>query len=707
MSLDALDPLALMPRSRGERCDRLEALQRLERERLFAMALAVRGIARAWDTGVIGGAPGAAPFEREVLGLIGIQEGLASERVKEAEAGVQEALDQLRASDEAAAGKLLPIDEITADFGLSKLGRIVLMLVAAPQIWGEVEHLYRILGNDPERTAIDEDLLRRLLGPRINPHDVAREVSAGEPLRRSGLIRTRGTGAAPFLGFVVDPLVLIRLRSESLDDDPERILTVVGASKPLAALRVDPAVAARLVVATGRLPVSPLRLVVRGRPGSGRRTLLAALAAAANRRLALINAARLGDRDGAAAAVGRQLERCRLAGWLPCVEGLEHLDAEDRIGFDRLRAVLAAFPAPLTLRLDHEGRPPLEPGHALIDLPPLSESERLEVWRTELGARRLDADAAAAAARWRIGPGTIHRVVEEVAATANPMTDSAVTIDAAVSQHLERRLGEVGTRVRDLPRLADMVLPGDILDSLTEFLSRMRHHRLVFEQWGMNKVATTGRGLTALFEGRPGTGKTMVAGALARELGLDLYRVDLSRIMSKWIGETERNLATVFATAEESHAIILFDEADSLFTKRTEVKSSNDRFANLEVNYLLARLDSFVGVAILTTNFGTAIDPAFKRRLAFRVIFPVPDEDLREQLWRAHLPPEMPTANDLNLAELARRYELTGGSVRNCVLRAAFLAAAEDKVLAQDHLLRAIRLEYRSAGKLSEGGPLD
>jgi SpoVK/Ycf46/Vps4 family AAA+-type ATPase len=222
----------------------------------------------------------------------------------------------------------------------------------------------------------------------------------------------------------------------------------------------------------------------------------------------------------------------------------------------------------------------------------------------------------------------------------------------------------------------------------------------------MGKVASTGRGITALFQGPPGTGKTMVAGALASELGIELYRVDLSRVMSKWIGETERNLGAVFSAAEESQAIILFDEADSLFGKRTEVRSSNDRFANLEVNYLLQRLDSFYGIAILTTNLGTSIDPAFKRRLAFRVHFPIPDEEQREQLWRAHLPPTLPAAG-LDLADLARRYPLTGGSVRNCVMRAAFLAAGEGATLSQEHLLRAVRLEYRAAGKLSESGPLE
>ncbi|MEZ4367205.1 MAG: ATP-binding protein [Kofleriaceae bacterium] len=276
-----------------------------------------------------------------------------------------------------------------------------------------------------------------------------------------------------------------------------------------------------------------------------------------------------------------------------------------------------------------------------------------------------------------------------------------------MSQHLAQRLGDVAERIRELPRLEDIILPGDIADSLVEFQARLRYHRQVYEQWGMAGRATTGRGLTALFQGPPGTGKTMVAGALAGALGLELYRVDLSRIMSKWIGETERNLAKVFAAAEESQAIILFDEADSLFGKRTEVRSSNDRFANLEVNYLLQRLDSFVGVVILTTNFGTAIDPAFRRRLSFRITFPVPDEDVREQLWRAHLPPELPVADDLDLAELAQRYALTGGSVRNCVVRAAFLAAAEGGPLAQAHLVRAVKVEYRSVGKLTEGGTLD
>jgi SpoVK/Ycf46/Vps4 family AAA+-type ATPase len=222
----------------------------------------------------------------------------------------------------------------------------------------------------------------------------------------------------------------------------------------------------------------------------------------------------------------------------------------------------------------------------------------------------------------------------------------------------------------------------------------------------MARAMATSRGLTALFQGPPGTGKTLVAGVIARELGLDLYQVDLSKVMSKWIGETERNLATIFDAAEDGQAILLFDEADSLFARRTEVRSSNDRYANLEVNYLLQRLDAFEGIAILTTNSGGTIDPAFKRRLSFQLSFPFPDEETRAELWRAHLPRELPRAGELTFDALARKYQLSGGYIRNACLRAAFLAAQEETPLHQHHLERAVALEFAELGKLSTTGSI-
>ena len=184
-------------------------------------------------------------------------------------------------------------------------------------------------------------------------------------------------------------------------------------------------------------------------------------------------------------------------------------------------------------------------------------------------------------------------------------------------------------------------------------------------------------------------------------------RQDLARVVSKWVGETEKNLSEVFDAAEDGQVLILFDEADSLFAKRSEVKSSNDRYANLEVNYLLQRLDTFEGIAILTSNLDGSIDPAFKRRLSMRLFFPFPDEELRAKLWAAHVTTRIPTTGTLDFTALARRWALSGGYIRNSALRAAFLAAQDGTPLAQQHLERAVLLEYRELGKLADDGRMD
>src|SRR5262249_2483141 len=249
---------------------------------------------------------------------------------------------------------------------------------------------------------------------------------------------------------------------------------------------------------------------------------------------------------------------------------------------------------------------------------------------------------------------------------------SSLALETAIRQHLDVRLRATASRVERLAGWSRVILPPDIQESVLELIARIKHRRTVYDAWGMGEIITTARGVTALFQGGPGTGKTLVASAIANELGMELYRVDLSRIMSKWIGETEQNLAKLFDAAADGHTIVLFDEADSLFAKRTEVKSSVDRYANLEVNYLLQRLDSFEGIAILTTNFGTAIDAAFKRRLSFRLTFPFPDEEAREALWQTPLPPQLPRPAPFAPAELARKNRLSGGYTPTAALRPAF-----------------------------------
>ncbi|HEY0192522.1 MAG TPA: ATP-binding protein, partial [Kofleriaceae bacterium] len=343
--------------------------------------------------------------------------------------------------------------------------------------------------------------------------------------------------------------------------------------------------------------------------------------------------------------------------------------------------------------------------------PPRDERQRMVSWATSLERHAIElSDPSELAARYRVGPGTIERVCAEVARRPDPPTDAVSWIrelDDAVRQHLENRLGATANRITRLASWADIVLPEDITDSLLELTARVRHRKQVYEQWGFDRSMTTSRGITALFQGSPGTGKTMVAGVIARDLGLEVYRVDVSRITSKWIGETEKNLGQLFDAAEDGQVLLLFDEADSLFSKRTEVKTSVDRYANMEVNYLLQRLDSFEGIAILTTNFGNSIDPAFKRRLTYRVTFPFPDEEMREQLWKSLIPAQVPVLGKLDFAGLSQRFRLSGGYIRNAALRAAFLAAEEGTSLTHDHLERAIRMEFREIGKLAESGTLE
>jgi SpoVK/Ycf46/Vps4 family AAA+-type ATPase len=238
----------------------------------------------------------------------------------------------------------------------------------------------------------------------------------------------------------------------------------------------------------------------------------------------------------------------------------------------------------------------------------------------------------------------------------------------------------------------DLILPSMQLQALHEIASQVRHCAKVFEEGGGSAKDSRGPGISALFAGASGTGKTMAAEVLANYLALDLHRVDLSAVVSKYIGETEKNLRRVFEVAEERGSVLLFDEADALFDKRTEVKDSHDRYANVELNYLLRQVEAYRGLAILTSNQKSALDPAFLRQLQFVVEFPFPDAEQRYAIWRRIFPVATPT-DALDFAKLSR-LNLAGGNIRNVALNAAFLAAEAAEAVGMDHLLRAARSEY-------------
>lgn len=445
-------------------------------------------------------------------------------------------------------------------------------------------------------------------------------------------------------------------------------------------------------------------VVASGMPGLGRRTLLAAAAREAGIDVLEVDARRLA-RD--AAALSRQLRaiarECRLRARVPLLANLDALAGDKE--HDRLASVgaeLVALLDGLVLATTGSERPAIawDRPVILVELPQPATAQRAELWRSALGEGTAE-DAALLADAYPLAPALIHRAAAAAKARAGDRPLAPEDIAGGIRAVLDDRLGQYAKRVAVTQSWQDLVLPADQLDAIVELMARIRERRRVYEDWGFAAKVGKGLGVSALFSGPPGTGKTMVAALIARDLGLELYQVDLAKVVSKWIGETEQHLAALFDAAEAGHAILLFDEADALFGKRTEVRSSNDRYANLETSYLLQRLETFTGICLLTSNHESHIDPAFQRRLSLHLRFELPEVAERAALWRAMLPGAAPTAEDIDLGALARRYAMSGGYIRNAVLRAAFLAANDGAEIRPAHLERAARLEYEGMGKLA------
>ncbi len=274
-------------------------------------------------------------------------------------------------------------------------------------------------------------------------------------------------------------------------------------------------------------------------------------------------------------------------------------------------------------------------------------------------------------------------------------------LDLGARQASSSRLGELAARLPPGFRWEDLVVPERQRELLQSISAYLRHRDRVLSDWGYDKAVAKTQGLKVLFAGESGTGKTMAAQVLAAELGLEIFRVDLATIVSKYIGETEKNLDRIFGAAEGSNAILFFDEADALFGKRSEVSDSHDRYANIEVAYLLQKMEGYAGAVILATNFRRNIDDAFVRRLDFVIDFPFPEADDRLRIWDLLLPDEAPLGPDIDLKFLSERFKLSGGAIRNCSLSAAFQAADDTGVIEMRHLIRAVAQEYGKQGRLT------
>jgi hypothetical protein len=340
----------------------------------------------------------------------------------------------------------------------------------------------------------------------------------------------------------------------------------------------------------------------------------------------------------------------------------------------------------------------------VVAVPPLAPDDQLHLWRSALNGNGADKDGADGAgeglgrltAQFSLPAHAIRAAAASVRrrADAAPGTGPDIGRLAWQAGLAEARVGldELGRRVEPRATMDDLVLPAPQRAVLDEIVAHVRQRALVHEDWGFSAVLRRGLGVTALFAGGTGTGKTLAAEVVAGALGLDLFVVDLSQVVSKYIGETEKNLRRVFDAAERGGAVLLFDEADALFGKRSEVKDSHDRYANIEVSYLLMRMEAYRGLAVLTTNMRKALDSAFLRRLRFVVEFPFPGPAERSEIWRRVIPPRAPAAG-LDFARLGQ-LTVTGGSIRNIALSAAFLAADEGAPIGMRHMKAAAHTEY-------------
>lgn len=460
---------------------------------------------------------------------------------------------------------------------------------------------------------------------------------------------------------------------------------------------------------------APFVLYVEGAELTGRRT---AVALASGAPALAIDLAQLAPNpaslDAALAALRRE---AALRGVVPVIVGCEELVSGEG-GKDARMRVLAQHldlaDRPIALVTTWRG---LDLGCQLPSVrvswsaPDVETRGRL--WRLLAGpSREPEQSFQQLAHRFALGAGSIRRAVASARVLAGKGGDEAVSVaelQAGVRQNIAERMGGLAERIAIRQTWDELILGEEVMSRVRALVGRVQQAHVVYEEWGYRSKMPRGVGVAALFSGPPGTGKTMVAGLLANELGLELYQVDLSKVVSKWIGETEKQLAKVFDAAEAGHALLLFDEADALFGQRSsDMKGANDRHANMEVNFLLQRIERFNGIVILTTNLDTSIDKALKRRLAAHIVFQQPDEEEQAQLWRQLLSSKnAPLGRDIDAHALARAFpQMSGANIRNAALAAAFLTANEGGA-SIDHktVMRAARSEYLSMGHVLAATP--
>ncbi|HWO60745.1 MAG TPA: ATP-binding protein [Umezawaea sp.] len=585
---------------------------------------------------------------------------------------------------------------LATDFGLAPVDLELLLVAMAPDVDPRFERLYGYLNDDVTRRRATVGLALRLCGEPVAGPGRFR-LAASAPLVAGGLVEVQDP-AAPALSRALR--VPDRVVAHLLGDDaPDPAVARFARIAP----RAD-AHGAELPERLGaglRAGVTPVHL--RDTGGEVGPTAVAALAAAGRGALVL-DVAALADREHPELAAVVREARLRGAGVV--LGPLELLPPDGARAVRDLVALAGDLPVVLHSRQHWDPGWTARPVLSVPVASPLP-AERASWWTRALGGEPAFLPNLAG---YRLGSEEVDRVVA-VAGHLATVEGEPIGLDhvrAGVRAQNGAGLDRLARRIVPAVGWDDVVLPEQTRQQLAELVVRARHRERVLGEWRMRPGGGRGRGVVALFAGESGTGKTMSAEVVAAEIGMDLYVVDLSTVVDKYVGETEKNLERIFTEAAGVHGVLLFDEADAVFGKRSEVQSAHDRYANVESAYLLQRMESFDGIAVLTTNLRSNMDEAFTRRIDVIADFPLPDAEQRLALWDRCLGPALPRAEDVDLAFCAERFELAGGSIRACAVTAAYLAAAADRPVTMADVVTAVHQEYRKLGRLvlaSEFGP--
>jgi SpoVK/Ycf46/Vps4 family AAA+-type ATPase len=620
---------------------------------------------------------------------------------------------------------LLPV--LSRLFHLTRFEEQCLIVCLAPELDRKYEKLYAYLQDDVTRRKPSVDLLLSLLCQTPPQRLAARAVFDPQaPLLRYRLIQTAANSPdnpAPLLQRFLkldDRIVNFLLGFRQIDARLEHVAQLLAPepeARPVPAteeIREQMRGFLQTHFSEQRSLARNVMFYLQGPYGSGKRAL--ATSVSHDLGLPLL----VGDVEqilsGSLAFADTIWLLCREAVLQPAVLCLENMDSllaepdKHRGQLQSLMEALRTFARVAFLLGSHSWQPQgilREEAFIALEMPRTDATARKRLWESHSNIQHrlaADVDWGLLACNFRLQPGQMREAMitaENLARWRSP-TEGCITMAdlyAACRAQSNSRLGTLARKIEPRYTWDDIVLPPDHLTQLKELCNQARYRHIVYGDWGFERKLSLGKGLNALFSGPPGTGKTMAAEVIAHELNLDLYQIDLSQVVSKYIGETEKNLHQIFREAQTGHAILFFDEADALFGKRSEVKDAHDRYANIEISYLLQKMEEYEGVAILATNLRENLDEAFVRRMHFIVEFPFPDEEYRRRIWKVVFPREAPLGEDVNFGLLAREIKLAGGNIKNMGLAAAFYAASDGAVIGMSHLIRAARREHQKLGR--------